>query len=57
MIRIGPNLRVGLRLQGHSTIVRDGKIPLTIFRDGREIEISLPVANSRPQLIPELSGD
>jgi len=56
MIRIGPNLRVAFGYKAQH-IVHDGRIPLTVFRDGHELQIELPVSNSRPQLIPELTGD
>jgi len=55
MIRIGPNLRVGFAYKAQH-IVRDGKIPLTIVRAGKELSIELPVATDRPQLLPDLKG-
>ncbi len=38
------------------TAARDGKVPLTIVRDGREMSIQLPVEPARPKLIPFLEG-
>jgi S1-C subfamily serine protease len=36
--------------------VRDGKVPLTIFRHGAVLHVEEPVAYDRPQLIPRLQG-
>ena len=38
-------------------ISKDGKIPLTIMRAGKEIQTQLPVPNKRPQVIPDLEND
>jgi S1-C subfamily serine protease len=56
MIRIGPNLRVYFAYEAQH-IVRNGKIPLAVVRDGKELAIELPVTANRPQLIPDLRGD
>ncbi len=37
-------------------IAKDGKVPLTIVRGGKEMAIELPVAPDRPMLIPDLKG-
>jgi S1-C subfamily serine protease len=55
MIKINSELKVrfGYELQ---KVVKDGKVPLTVVRDGQELKIDLPVRNRRPMLIPELEG-
>jgi hypothetical protein len=55
MIKGGVNLRVrfGYMLQ---KLVRDGKLPLTIVRAGKEMQVELPVLSRRPMVIPSLDG-
>lgn len=36
---------------------RDGKVPLTVVREGRTLQIELPAATRRPMLIPDLQGE
>ena len=38
-------------------IARNGKVPLTVVRAGKEMQIQLPVSNQRPQVIPDLQDD
>jgi hypothetical protein len=38
-------------------IAKDGKVPLTVVRAGKEIQIQLPVPNKRPQVIPDLENN
>ncbi len=38
-------------------VARDGKVPLTIVRNGNTMHIELPVSHERPLLIPDLQGD
>ncbi|MGC9940525.1 MAG: trypsin-like peptidase domain-containing protein [Verrucomicrobiota bacterium] len=38
-------------------IAKDGKVPLTVVRAGKEIPIQLPVSNKRPQVIRDLEND
>jgi S1-C subfamily serine protease len=38
-------------------IAKDGKIPLSIIRAGREMPVQLPALSFRPRLIPYLKGD
>ena len=45
------NVRFQYRVQQMS---RNGKLPLTVIRDGKTMTIQLPVSSSRPQLIPSL---
>ncbi len=35
---------------------KDGKVPMTLLRDGQPIKVMVPVANRRPTLIEELGG-
>jgi hypothetical protein len=38
-------------------ITKDGKVPLTVVRSGKEISIQLPVSNKHPQVIRDLEND
>jgi S1-C subfamily serine protease len=54
MVKVGPiRVRFQYMLQ---KVARDGKVPLSIVRDGRPIKIDLPVSPSRPMVIPDLEG-
>jgi hypothetical protein len=55
MIKMGTNLRVRFQYLIQK-IAKDGKIPLTIVRAGKEKVIELPVSPERPMLIPDLKG-
>jgi S1-C subfamily serine protease len=55
MIKMGTNLRVRFQYLIQK-IARDGKVPLTIVRGGREMPVELPVGSERPMLIPDLKG-
>lgn len=49
----------GLRLRFAYLIqhlVKDGKVPLTIVRDGQSMKVSIPVPKERPALIPNKQG-
>ncbi|HEY2590393.1 MAG TPA: trypsin-like peptidase domain-containing protein [Steroidobacteraceae bacterium] len=56
MVSVDSGLRLSFRyfLQ---KVARDGKVPLTIIRDGRTLQVNLPVGTRRPMLIPELEGE
>ncbi len=56
MIRIGPNLRVRFQYRIQQ-IARNGRVPLTLVRAGRELNVELPVSADRPSLIPDLKGE
>ena len=56
MVKIGDNLRVSFRYLIQQ-IARDGKVPVTIVRAGKELTVELPVPTSRPMLIPNLEGE
>lgn len=36
--------------------VRNGRIPMTLVRAGKEMKVDLPVSSRRPMLIPDLDG-
>jgi len=55
MIKIGENLRVRFLYQIQK-IAKDGKVPLTIARDGKEMPVAVPVSAKRPQVIPDLEN-
>jgi S1-C subfamily serine protease len=53
------NLDNGLRVFFKYLIqkkAKNGKVALTVLREGKEIQIELPVATNHPRLIPELNG-
>ncbi len=55
MIKLGDNLRVRFSYQIQKLGARDA-VPLTIFRDGKELKVDLPLLRERPLVIPELKG-
>ncbi len=55
MVEIGGDLRVSFRYLVQKT-VRDGRVPLTVVRGGRTLEVRVPAPTSRPLLIPDLNG-
>ncbi len=56
LIKLGPDLNVRFQYRVPQ-IAKNGKLPLTIVRGGKEMKILLPVSADRPQLIPSLMGD
>ena len=55
MVKIGPNLRVFflylVQKQAH-----DGKLAVTVIREGKERALTLPVPATRPTLFPDTEG-
>ena len=49
----GPRVRFKYLVQ---KIARAGKVPLTVWRGGRELSMELQVASTYPMLVPELDG-
>ncbi len=52
-------VREGLRLRFEyylQTLTKDGKVPLTLVRDGKELTVGLPVAPKTDELIRPLKG-
>jgi S1-C subfamily serine protease len=55
MVKLGSNLRV--RFQYHvQHVAKDGKVPLTIVREGKTMQVQVPVSGPRPLLIGDLDG-
>jgi hypothetical protein len=55
MVKIGPNLRVRFAYLIQK-VAKNGKVPLTVVRAGKELKIELPVPVSYPAAIPPLGG-
>ena len=55
MVQATPALRLRFTYRAQHD-ARDGKLPLTIVRQGKELAIQLPVATERPQLVPDERG-
>jgi S1-C subfamily serine protease len=56
MIKLGTNLRVRF-LYLIQKIAKKGKVPLTVVRAGKELVFEVPVAPTRPMMIPHLMGN
>jgi S1-C subfamily serine protease len=56
MVSIDAGLRLSYRYL-FQKVARNGKVPLTIVRDGRTLAVELPVITRRPMLIPDLDGE
>jgi S1-C subfamily serine protease len=54
MVKVG-DLRLDYRY-GVQKEARDGKVPAEIVRDGKRIQIDIPVQTDRPQVMPWLAG-
>lgn len=55
MVSIDGDLRLNFGYLIQKT-AHDGRVPLTIVRDGRTMHVQLPVLTRRPMLIPDLDG-
>ena len=55
MVKLGSNLRVRFQYRVQQ-LARDGKVPLTIVRGGRQMAIQLPVGRPQKLLIADLNG-
>jgi S1-C subfamily serine protease len=55
MIKLGPNLRVRFAYLAQKT-AKNGKVPLTIVRSGKEMHIDLATLTKRQLVEPELDG-
>jgi S1-C subfamily serine protease len=55
MVKLGANLRVRFQYRVQQ-LARDGKVPLTIVRGGKQMAIQLPVGGARKLLIADLDG-
>ncbi len=55
MVKLAGDLQV--RFQYHvQKFAKDGKLPLSVIRAGKAMQIELPVVSSRPRLVNTLSG-
>jgi S1-C subfamily serine protease len=55
MVKVSDGLRVNF-LYLVQKITHDGKVPLTVIRNGKEVSLELPVQADNPLLIPDLQG-
>jgi S1-C subfamily serine protease len=55
MVKVGANLRVRFQYLIQK-MARQGLVPLTIVRDGKEHALQMPVSPDHPQLIPDAQG-
>jgi S1-C subfamily serine protease len=55
MIQLRPNLRVNFLYQVQR-LARDGKVPLSVVRAGRPMDLQVPVSTDRPVMVPDLNG-
>lgn len=55
MVRLGSNLRVRFQYRVQQ-LAKNGKVPLTIVRAGKPMQVQLPVGGERKMLIPDLDG-
>ena len=55
MVKLNGNLRVHFTYLVQKT-AKDGKVPLTVFRAGKEVKLQLPVSTTRPLALPGLQG-
>ena len=55
MVKLGANLRVHLAYLVQKT-AKDGKLPLTVVRGGKEMHVELSVSPKHPMLLPDLGN-
>jgi hypothetical protein len=55
MVKIEPDLRVRFDYLVQK-IAAEGKVPLTVWRDGNKISVQLPVSPRHPMVLPSLQG-
>ncbi len=55
MIKIGDNLRVRFSY-AIQKLGSKNSVPLTVFRDGKELKVNEPLLRERPLVLPELKG-
>ena len=56
MIKMGNNLRVDFRYLIQNVTV-NGKVPLTVVRAGKPLQIQVPAPPMRPMMVPSLNGE
>lgn len=55
-VALGPDLRVGFQYLVQKT-VKNGKVPLSIVRAGKPLQVQVPVSADKPMLISDLRGN
>ncbi|MFL6657435.1 MAG: trypsin-like peptidase domain-containing protein [Massilia sp.] len=55
MVKLGSNLRVRFQYRVQQ-LAKNGKVPMTIVRAGKTMEVQVPVSTGRKLLIPDLNG-
>ena len=55
MVKLNANARVRFQYRIQQ-LARNGSVPLSIMRNGQALKVALPVAPTRPMLIPDLKG-
>ena len=55
MIKLGANNRVGFQYLVQS-VTKDGKVPLSVVRDSKPVQLEVPVNAAQSALIPNLDG-
>ena len=55
MVNLGASLRVRFQYRVQQ-LAKNGKVPLTIIRDGKQLEVQAPLSAGRKLLIPDLNG-
>lgn len=55
MVKVNDNLRVGFKYLVQK-IAKNGKVPLTLVRGGKELKVELPVSADYPLVIPDNGG-
>jgi len=55
MVKLGSNLRVRFQYRVQQ-LAKNGKVPMTVVRGGKQMEVLVPVSGGRKLLIPDLNG-
>jgi hypothetical protein len=55
MVKLGSNLRVRFQYKVQQ-LAKQGKVPVTLVRDGKTMEVQVPVGGAQKMLMPELDG-
>ncbi|QOY94856.1 trypsin-like peptidase domain-containing protein [Massilia sp. UMI-21] len=55
MVKLGSNLRVRFQYRIQQ-VAKNGKVPMTIRRGGKPMQVEVPASGPRPLLIPDLNG-
>lgn len=55
MVQLGSNLRVRFQYRVQQ-LAKNGKVPLTIVRAGKKMDVEVPVSAGKKLLIPDLNG-